>query len=55
VDIAAFRPPDFLESFPKLGQVSVKFWIALGMRHKHADVPQPAGLLRLRRERPCGR
>src|SRR5262249_61109039 len=55
VDIAAFRPPEFLESFPERGQISVKFWVALGMRHEYADASRSTGLLRLRRNWPCRR
>src|SRR5262249_26364146 len=55
VDIAAFRPAEFLESFPERGQIIVKFWVALGMRHEYADASRSTGLLRLRRNWPCRR
>src|SRR5262249_49516929 len=54
-DVAAFRPPKLLESLPECGHISLKFRVALGMRHQHADLPHPFALLRARRERPCHR
>ena len=50
-NVAAFRPPELLESLPECGQVSLKFRVALGMRHQHADAPHVA-LLRMGREWP---
>jgi hypothetical protein len=54
-DIAAFGPPEFLESLPECGHVSLKFWVALGMRHQHADTSYSLGLLRTRSTRPPDR
>ena len=51
-DVAAFRPPEFLEPLPECGQVSRKFRVALGMRHQHADPSHLHGLLRASSERP---
>ena len=55
LDIAAFRPPELLKSLPECAHVSLKFRVALGMRHQHADVPHAVRLLRTRCEGPCRR
>src|SRR5262249_38279129 len=51
-DIAALRPPEFLESLLKFGDYGLSFPIAPSIRHQHADPPHALGLLRPRRERP---
>jgi hypothetical protein len=52
LDIAAFSPPEPLEALPECSQVSLKFPVALGMRHQHANPPHSVRLLRIHRERP---
>src|SRR5215471_19646971 len=47
--------PSVQPSFPERGQIIVKFWVALGMRHEYADASRSTGLLRLRRNWPCRR
>src|SRR6266550_408581 len=51
-DVVVFRPPELLEFLPECGQVSLKFRVALSMRHQHTDAAHPFGLLRNRREWP---
>src|SRR5262249_21671925 len=53
--VAAFRPPELLERFPKCCDPGLCFRVDLGIAHQHADPPHPLGLLRPRRERPCCR
>jgi hypothetical protein len=36
-------------------EAGLTFRIARGQRMEHADAPNPVGLLRTRRQRPCGR
>src|SRR5262245_46456570 len=52
LEIAALRPPKLVESFLECSQVSLKFRVALRMRHQHADAPHPVRLLGARRKRP---
>src|SRR5262249_10450627 len=42
-----------VESFPEGADVSLKFRVALGMRHEHTDASHLSRPLRARRERPC--
>src|SRR5262249_16092403 len=51
-DIVAFRPSTLLEPLPECREASPYFRIVLGQARQHADAPQPARLLRVRRKRP---
>ena len=44
--------PSFWSPSRNAAHVSLKFRVALGMRHQYADAPHPLGLLRMRREWP---
>ena len=56
LDVVALDPPKLLKSLPECGYVSLKFWVALRMCHKHANTPHAISwLLRVRDERPCCR
>src|SRR6516165_4602644 len=50
--VAAFRPPELLERFPKCCDPGLCFRVDLGIAHQHADSPHSVGLLRARRKRP---
>ncbi len=54
-DVAALRPPKFLESLLEFGDEGLSFPVALSICHQHADPPHALSLLRARRERPCNR
>src|SRR5262249_28178532 len=53
-DIAALRPAELLESLAERRDKGLSFRVALGICHQHVDPPHLLGLLRARRERPCG-
>src|SRR5262249_53849341 len=55
LNVAAFGPSQLLQSLLECGQVSLKFRVALGMRHQHADAPHALALLRARGKRPRSR
>jgi hypothetical protein len=48
------RPAELLERFLERGDAGLRFRVALGKRHQHADTPRPYRQLRGRRERPRG-
>jgi hypothetical protein len=52
--VAAFRPPELPESLPERRDAGLSFWVALGIRHQHADPSHPIALLRVHGERPSG-
>src|SRR5262249_30413018 len=51
-DVATLRPAELPERFLEHGDAGLRFRVALGKRHQHADAPQALALLRPRRERP---
>ena len=51
-NVAAFRPPQILESLAERGDAGLFFRIALGKGRQHADPPHSIGLLRPGRKRP---
>src|SRR5258708_31229657 len=54
-NIAAFRPPEFLQPVSERGDTCLPFRI-VGSRHQYTNAPRMIRrLLRPRRERPCGR
>jgi hypothetical protein len=55
--VAVFHPSKSFESLPKRRDAGLHFRIVLGrcMQEHDAPYPYPLGLLRARRERPCGR
>src|SRR5262249_38395393 len=55
LDVASFRPTQALQRLAERRNARLCLRIALGKAHQHADPPHPAGLLRLRRNRPRGR
>jgi len=55
VQVAAFDPAQFLQSFRKASKPSLAIGIVLTDMHEHANAPHPFGLLRTRHDRPCRR
>src|SRR5262249_35199674 len=53
-DIASFRPSQLLQLLPKCAHARLRLDIGPGIADQHPDPPHPLGLLRARRERPCG-
>src|SRR5262249_33717005 len=53
--IAADSPSRFLQPLQKRRKARLPFRIVRGAIHEHTDAPHALGLLRPRRERPCGR
>src|SRR5215469_5185366 len=53
MDVTSLGPTEFAKSLPKQSRARLPVRIVLTSRYQHADPPQPFGLLRPRRERPC--
>jgi len=54
-NIAAFRPPELVESVPECREKALCFQVALGEAHQHTDPPHPLCLLRMSGERQSDR
>src|SRR5262249_28532656 len=54
-DIATLRPSTLFKPLPKSREARRHFRIVLGQGRQHRDPANSVGLLRARRERPCGR
>jgi hypothetical protein len=53
-NVAAFRPPELLESLAERRVPGLCFRVAPEIAHQYTDPLNPFGLLRARRERPRG-
>src|SRR5262249_38008247 len=51
-DVASFRPTQVLQRLAERRNTRLCLRITLGKAHQHADPSRPAGLLRVRRQRP---
>ena len=54
MDIAAFGPSTLLEPLPECREAGFCLRIVFSEAHQHANPLHSVGLLRARRERPCG-
>src|SRR2546427_9032475 len=52
--VAAVAPAQLLQGVCERREAGLSFRVVRGQIHEHADAPPPLGLLRPRRERPCG-